>query len=498
MKKKPNVIYILADDMGYGDVSACNENCGFETKNLDQIGRDGMIFGDAHSASAVCTPSRYSIMTGRYCFRNKLKSGVLGGYSASLLESGRATLGNLFKRNGYRTACVGKWHLGMEYPRNEEFIELDGFESSYDLCDGIDYDGEIKNSPVVKGFDYYFGMSGSLDMPPYVYIENSRFTAWPDHRSEPKVSVGNKGWYRPGVTSADFVHEEVLDRLCDKVIEKIEEYQSDDFFLYFPMTAPHGPILPSEKFQGKSGINEYCDFVLHCDDVVGRIQSKLKELNLYEDTILVFTADNGCSPVANFAEMKEKGHSSSYHFRGHKADIYEGGHRIPYLISWPNGIKSNVFCKETVCLTDFYATMAEVLGDSLSDKEAEDSFSNLSLWQNPQSGKVREFTVHQSIDGSLAIRSGRFKLEMCPGSGGWSYPSAQKDTKDLPPFQLYDLEEDIAERNNVIHKHPEVYKTLRLQLEDIVKNGRSTKGEKQRNNGQQIWKTVAWLEGEIE
>ncbi len=491
MKSKPNVIYILADDMGYGDVSALNQNCGFKTPNLDNMVKDGIAFSDAHSTSAVCTPSRYAIMTGRYNWRSKLKSGVLGGYSTPLIEKDRTTVAQMLKQSGYRTSAIGKWHLGMDFSKTDDFIEFDKFASSYDMCDGIKYDEKIENSPNTRGFDYYFGIAGSLDMPPYVYIENDRFTALPDHKSIPERGFA---WYRPGVTAPDFVHEEVLDVFADKVVDEIDRLKNDDFFIYFPMPAPHGPIMPNENFRGKSGINAYCDFVMHCDSVVGKIINKLKDEGLYEDTIVIFTADNGCSPIAKFDEMAEKGHNPSYKFRGHKADIFEGGHRIPLLMTWGNGIKAGQMCNETVCLSDFMATMADIIGYKLEDNEAEDSVSNLPLFKNAKSGAVRDYTVHQSVDGSLAIRKGKYKLEMCVGSGGWTYPRPEDYTDDMPRFQLYNLEEDIGETTNIINDNQEIYIKMRELLKQCVKNGRSTIGAVQKNNGQQVWDTIAWIE----
>lgn len=491
MNNKPNVVYILADDMGYGDVSALNPECGFKTPNFDSMCKEGIAFTDAHSTSAVCTPSRYGILTGRYNWRSKLKSGVMGGYSTHLIDEGRTTLANIFKKNGYKTSAIGKWHLGMDFSINEDFMERAQFASSYDLYDGVDYKGKIKNSPISNGFDYYYGISASLDMPPYVYIENDTFTAVPDHRTE--VPKG-KGWFRPGPTAKGFVHENVLDELCDKVQDEIHKNKDNPFFIYFAMPAPHGPILPTKKFRGKSNTNEYGDFVLECDDVVGRVIKKLKDEGLYDNTIVVYTSDNGCSPIANYPELKEKGHNPSYIFRGHKSDIYEGGHRIPYLIQWPNGMAKGKTCDQTVCLSDFMATISEILGYKLKDDEGVDSFSNLALWKDPNGAPVRETTVHQSIDGSLAIREGKFKLEMCPGSGGWSYPTTAEITPSMPKFQLYDLESDIAEKNNVIDKYPEVFEELKNKLVKIVLNGRSTEGKVQHNNGEQIWETISWME----
>lgn len=486
--KKPNVVFILADDMGYGDVSTLNESCGFKTPNLDIMCENGIAFTDAHSTSSVCTPSRYGILTGRYSWRSKLKKNVLGGYSTHLIEKGRSTLANLFKKNGYYTAAIGKWHLGMDLPINEDFIERPHFASSYDLNDGIDYDKEISNSPLEYGFDYFYGVSGSLDIPPYVYIENNRFTATPTEVCRTKKG---KGWYRPGPKAHGFNHENVLDELTEKVLELIEKKKNSPFFIYFPLTAPHGPILPVKRFQGKSHTNDYGDFVLQCDDVVGRVIDKLKETNLYEDTIVVFTSDNGCSTIADYEELAKKGHNPSYKFRGTKWDIYEGGHRIPYIIQWPAYIKKNQTCHRTVCLSDFYATISELLQYKLEENEAVDSISNLSLWKDAESKAVRQYTIHQSVDGSLAIRWGEFKLEMCSGSG---HPQKDAIEDKVFRYQLYNLHDDIAETKNVILEYPDIYKKLRDELKKIVINGRSTPGIKQKNNGELIWESIAWME----
>jgi arylsulfatase A len=483
--KKPNVIYILADDMGYGDVSALNENCAFTTPNFDAMCREGIYFTDAHATSAVCTPSRYGLLTGRYNWRSKLKAGVMSGYSRALLEEDRMTVAHLFKQQGYTTAAIGKWHLGMDFATDETF-EL---KDDYETCEGVDYGARIEKAPITNGFDYYYGISASLDMAPYIYIENDRFTQMPDHETE---DVGKRFW-RKGPTAANFEHSDVLPHLTHKVLQKMEEYREQPFFIYFPLPAPHTPILPSPEFLGKSKTNEYGDFVLMCDDVVAQVTNQLKALGLYDDTIVVYASDNGCSPMADFAELKAAGHNPNYIFRGHKADIYEGGHRIPLMVRWPNGITQTGRRDQLVCLSDFMATMADHFGVTLPDSAAEDSVSNLPLWLGSSEKEVRSDVVHQSVDGSLCIRKGRYKLEMCPGSGGWSYPMPGEETPDMPRFQLYDLQRDIREQVNVIADFPEVAKELRSILVGYIRNGRSTPGAPQRNNGVEIWDTVRWL-----
>ena len=224
------------------------------------------------------------------------------------------------------------------------------------------------------------------------------------------------------------------------------------------------------------------------------INAKLKELGIYDNTILIFTSDNGCSPMADFAEMAAKGHNPNYVFRGHKADIYEGGHRIPLIVRWPEKIKGGGNCEEIVCLSDLMATMAEYFGTALPDSAAVDSVSNLPLWLDPAGPAVREDIIHQSVDGSLSIRKGKFKLEMCPGSGGWSWPKPGEETPDMPRFQLYNLSGDISEKVNIIEQHPAIAERLKKILASQMRNGRSTPGPRQKNSGDEIWDTVKWLE----
>lgn len=484
--KKPNIIYILADDMGYGDISALNENCPFKTENFDKLCENGLTFTDAHSTSAVCSPSRYSILTGRYNWRSRLKSGVLGGYSKALIEDNRLTIANMFKENGYKTLAIGKWHLGMNFATDETFK----IEPNFAECKGVDYKGKIEKSPIDYGFDYFYGISASLDMPPYIYIENNYFTEEPTKYTE----SDGKSFWRYGPTGENFVHSEVLPTLTNKVLEKIEEHKEEPFFIYFPLPAPHTPILPSEEFIGKSNTNEYGDFILMCDAMVGKIVDKLKSLNIEDNTIIVYTSDNGCAPIVDFKELESYGHNPSYIFRGHKADIYEGGHRIPLIIQWKDKIKPNSISSSIVCLSDFFATMADYLNWKIPDNVAEDSVSNLPIWLEDNKKEVRDYIIHQSLEGYLSIRKGKYKLELCSGSGGWSYPTESQKTEDMPRFQLYDLEKDISEKHNIINENKEIADELIKVLIEQIKNGRSTNGAICKNNGEEVWKAISWIE----
>ena len=480
---KPNIVYILADDMGYGDVSCLNAESKIHTPNLDRIGNQGRRFTDAHSSSAVCTPSRYSILTGRYNWRSSLKQGVLLGYDAPLIEEGRETAATLLSRHGYHTGCVGKWHLGWNWALNDSDPE------------DIDFSKPITNGPCDRaGFDTFFGIVASLDMPPFVYVEDDRPTAIPD-----RIIAGKregKVIWREGPIAPDFTHEEVLPTFAEKACAYIRERAASEtpFFLYFPLNSPHAPCLPTAEFQGKSGLNDYADFCLMTDTVVGQVLDTLDACGVADNTIVIFTSDNGCTPVADFETLKGLGHNPSYVFRGHKADIYEGGHRIPLLVRWPDRIPPGV-SDETVCLVDFLATCADLMGEALADNAAEDSVSNLPTWcGTTPSRPLRQATVHHSYNGSFSIRKGKWKLEFCPGSGGWSHPRPNTpETADLPPIQLYDLTADIGERVNLQDKHPDIVSELTELMIRYVRDGRSTPGNPQPNTGPDHWPQLAWM-----
>ena len=479
----PNIVYILADDMGPGDVSSINMNAAWETPNIDRIADEGIIFTDAHSGSAVCSPTRYGILTGRYSWRSKLKSGVLWSWDNELIEENRLTVGSLLSNNGYETACIGKWHLGLGWQYQEEFP------------DSIDFSKKILNGPVTRGFDYFYGITASLDIPPYVYIENNHVTSLPNRFTQ---NSSKFGWWRLGHTGSDFEHENVLPHLAQKAVDFIKRHKSkkDDkpFFLYFALPAPHTPILPTDEFKGKSGTNPYGDFVLQVDHTVELVYKALEEYGYSDNTLFIFTSDNGCSPQADFKELDEFGHNPSLVYRGHKSDIYEGGHRVPFVASWPGKIIPGTSSDETICLTDLVATCAEILNIQLPDNAGEDSFSFLPALYGESEILIREATIHHSVNGSFAIRKGKWKLIMCPGSGGWSYPKPEiaKDLK-LPPLQLYDLDSDIGETQNVAEKHPEIVDEMKELLKSYIVSGRSTQGEVQENAPSDNWPGLDWM-----
>lgn len=481
--KRPNIIFIFADDMGYGDVSALNKNSKLQTSNIDRIAHEGTIFTDAHSSSSVSTPSRYSLLTGRYNWRSTMKSGVLMGYNKALITPERKTIGSVLQNQGYQTACIGKWHLGWDWNN------IDAGP------DNVNFSKPITNGPTTRGFDYFYGIIASLDMAPYVYVENDMPTAVPDRET---VNDGMKYW-RKGPTASDFNHEQTLPNFIDRTVSYIHDKAKEEkaFYLYLPLPAPHTPILPIKEYQGKSGLNPYGDFVLMVDDMVGKVMKALRDAGIDDNTILVFSADNGCSPQAKFDELQDKGHYPSYIYRGHKADLFDGGHRIPCVVRWPAKIKPHVV-DQTICLTDFFATFAAVANYELGDTEGEDSYNILPLLLNKKTeNTIREATVHHSINGSFTIRKGVWKLLLSPSSGGWSYPRPEKDDeviKTLPLVQLYNMNTDPAESKNIYAEHPEVVKELNNLMVKYIKEGRSTPGTPQKNDGPELWKQLNWME----
>lgn len=477
--KQPNIIFILADDMGYGDVSYLNADSKIQTDNLDRMAREGVVFTDAHSSSSVSTPTRYGILTGRYNWRSTLKKSVLDGYSKALIPSDRETMASMLRKQGYTTAGIGKWHLGWDWNN------IDAGRNK------VDFSKPITNGPTTRGFDYYYGFCGSLDMAPYVYIENDMPTSLPNRVTENK---GTYSWWRKGPTGADFVHEDVLPNLINRACNYVKEKASFEqpYFLYLPLPAPHTPILPVKEFQGKSGLGDYADFVLMVDAMVGRVLQAVKESGEDENTIVVFTTDNGCSPRARIDELIAKGHNPSFIYRGHKADLFDGGHRVPCIMRWPAGAKPH-HIEQTVCLTDFYATFAAVNDYTLQDTEGEDSYNLMpAIGAKAEISPIREATVHHSIAGQFTIRRGDWKLLLSSSSGGWSAPQPNDSTAlaYLPSVQLYNMKSDPSEQKNLEAKYPKIVEELRALLVKYVKEGRSTPGKVQKNDGIYPWEQL--------
>lgn len=464
---KPNVVIILCDDLGYGDVRVNNPASKVPTPSLDALANGGMRFTDAHTPSAVCTPTRYGLLTGRYCWRTRLTRGVLNGYSEHLIEPDRMTIADLMKNAGYHTACIGKWHLGMDLPKPP-----DG--------KGWDFAGKITNGPNACGFDYFFGVTASLDMPPYVFVENDGFSAPVIQRIEARPFPS---YWRGGEIAEGFDHRAALDDLTDKATGYIAEQAKQDkpFFLYFPLTAPHKPTLPAERFTGKSGIGPYGDFVMQVDDVVGRVDKALKDVGVFDNTLVIVTSDNGSYMYRYDDDRNDhtdddaiQGYRAATHtanggWRGTKADIHEGGHRVFFALRWPGHVLEGSVDAVTISLVDVFATLASITGQELPDDAAEDSFSLMPVLAHAPLNKRAPVILH-SANGTFAIRDGRWKLIAGSGSGGRGQPKSQPFDK---PYQLYDMVKDPSETTNLIEQHPDIAAELEAKLKQIRESGRS-------------------------
>jgi arylsulfatase A-like enzyme len=472
----PNIVFILADDLGYGDVRCFNPDGKLATPHLDRLASQGMMFTDAHSGSAVCSPTRYGILTGRYAWRTRLKSGVLWGYSPHLIEDGRLTVASMLKSRGYTTACVGKWHLGLDWP-----LKAGGFAQEYKQANEVDYAKPLANHPGTHGFDYFFGISGSLDMDPYLFIENDRVTNLPTRTAE-----FWKG--RVGLTDDTFKPVIVLPTFTEKAVDFIARTAASGkpFFLYMPLNSPHTPIAPSKEWQGKSGLNAYGDFVMQTDDAIGQVVRAIDKAGIGDNTLIIVTSDNGCSPHANYPLLLKAGHNPSAQFRGNKSDIFEGGHRVPFIVRWPQRVAAGSRSDALIVHNDFMATVAQIIDYKLPDEAAEDSISMLHAMLGQPVGDAASATaarttlVNHSVNGTFALRDGSWKLILGPSSGGWSTPKPGSDkAKTLPKVQLYNLATDIGEQNNLAAKHPDRVANMRSQLKKIVADGRSTPGKPQ-------------------
>jgi arylsulfatase A-like enzyme len=457
----PNIVFVMADDMGQGDLGCYNSQSKIPTPNMDRLATQGMRFTDAHTPSSVCTPTRYGVLTGRYCWRSNLKSGVLWGYSPSLIEPNRLTVATMLKEHGYQTGCVGKWHLGLG---NQE---------------KVDYSKPLTPGGRAAGFNEFYVIPASLDMDPYVWVHNDRVVELPtakDPGSKRRWSGGG-GFWRAGPKGKSFSHTDVLPVTARKATEFIESHAKNastkPFFLYVPFSAPHTPWLPTKEFAGKSKASHYGDFTTQVDWCVGQIMQALERTGAAKNTLLIVTSDNGSHWRPQ--DVKKYAHDAHNGRRGMKADIHEAGHRVPFIARWPGKIKPGSASDQTICLTDLTATAASIVGHNLPNDAAEDSYNILPILLGKAVDKpIREAIVHHSLSGMFAIRKGRWKLILGLGSGGFTAPRTIKPKPDGPQGQLYDLEADQGEKNNVWSKQPKVVAELSALLKRYHTTGRST------------------------
>lgn len=483
--EKPNIIVIYTDDQGFGDASCLNPGAKFQTPSLDRLADEGISFTNAHCSDTVCTPSRYGLLTGRYCWRTTKKTGVMVAEGKCLIEDGRMTLASLLRGQGYETAMVGKWHLGMDFPGEPG---------------NRDWSKPVRDMPLDKGFDYFYGIPASLNygilawfegrhakVPPTVFTAKKPNKRHVDYRIKPPYQdspeetrrvLGKQGME----VASDFIDNQCLTRFTDKAIEWMSgkaaaARDGKPFFVYLPYTSPHYPVCPLPEFHGQGDCGGYGEFVIETDYHVGRILDFLEKSDLDENTLIVFTSDNG--PENSWKQrINDFGHHSNGPYRGGKRDIYEGGHRVPFFVRWPKGIVSpGREFGNLVGQTDLLATFAEITGASLPDNAGEDSRSFLSVLRNPASNFSRRPVVSHGANGRFAITDGKMKLIM---------PHRKSKA------ELYDLAADPGETKNLVNQMPEVAFELKQKLTSIVCNGRTTPGAKQPNDTG-YWNDLTWL-----
>jgi len=460
-QQKPNIVYIICDDLGYGDIQCLNPKHGkIKTPNADQLAKEGMIFTDAHSGSSVCTPTRYGIMTGRYAWRTTLQKGVVTGFAPDLIAEDRPTVASFLKSQGYQTAVIGKWHLNFKYVDPDSGVAYSRKDHKKPPVGA-----KIPDGPIHRGFDYFHGFHHARDME--AVIENDKVI-------EMDETVN------------------MLPRLTKKSVEYINGRKGTGkpFFLYIPLGSPHTPIVPSGQWKGKSGLGDYGDFVMQTDNVVGEVTKALEANGFADNTVVIFTSDNGCSKAAGIDKLAKKGHIVSAHLRGSKADIWDGGHRVPFFVRWPGVVKPGSTNSQLICLTDLFATVSEILEVPSPEGSCEDSVSFLPAVKEKQIQSTRNGVVHHSVSGHFAYRSGKWKLVLARASGGWSSPK-ENEAKGGPTGQLYDMESDVGEQNNLYESKPELVNELLAKLSTDVERGRSTEGPGSQNDIQSS-KIVLW------
>lgn len=491
MSRLPNIVIIFADDMGHGDVSAMNPMAKTKTPAIDKLTQRGTVFTDAHSSASVCTPSRYGLLTGRYAFRSEKGAYGIWGFDKPVIERDRKTLAALLKEAGYETACIGKWHLGLDWQTkdgSEHAIldEVTGYSN-------VDYQRPVSGGPNDFGFDYSFIHPASLDIPPYVFLRNQKVIdqdvilttdiyparkedteyAWDKKHTNEQAVYWEKGvWWRQGEMSRSFrietCHAEIVKEGV-AFIERASETPETPFFLYLPLTSPHTPWVPSEKFKGTSTIGLYGDFIGEVDDAVAQITRVLEKQGILENTLFVFTSDNGAYWPQEEIDLHH--HDANQGRRGQKGDIWDGGHRVPLVISWPGQVDKPGTVDHLISLTDFYATFSELTGSQGESGNGEDSFSFFHVLKGDFNTPIRQSMIHHSSRGMYSIRTGGWKYIEGLGSGGFSFPYNEMPSGNGPHGQLYNVEIDSLELNNLFFEFPERIQELKEKLVEGKETG---------------------------
>ena len=484
---KPNILFILADDLGYGDIGCYNPEAKAPTPNIDRLAREGMRFTDAHSPSTVCTPTRYSLLTGRMAFRNGMKGVFTGAGGPCLIKEDRLTIAGMLRDQGYTTAMFGKWHIGLTfYDKDGKPITKNGLEA----VKRIDYSQPITGGPIDRGFDQFFGTAccPTTDWL-YAYIDGDKIPMPPtrvvDRKPLPKHPYSRDN--RPGMIAPGFDLEEVDMVFLQKSLEFLESHKQKSpdkpFFLFHSAQAVHLPSFAGRAFKGKTKAGPHGDFIFELDYIVGRLMSKLDQLGYGENTLMIFSSDNGPEVPTVIDMRKTHKHDGARPWRGVKRDQWEGGHRVPFIARWPKKIKDGSTSAQTICLTDVMATCAALTGATIPPNAAEDSYNILPVLLGQAVDKpVREYTLHQTISLALAIRHGNWKYLDHKGSGGNNYGRegewgmkqfALPERAPDAPGQLYDLSKDPGETTNLYNEYPEIVKALKGKLEEYKTSGRS-------------------------
>jgi arylsulfatase A-like enzyme len=483
--QRPNVVIILADDLGYGDVQCYNPQRGkIPTPNLDRLAAQGIRFTDGHSSSGVCSPSRYTLLTGRYHWRTRLQSGIVGVFGEPLIAPDRLTIAGLAKRRGYRTACIGKWHLGWDWPiepAQRKFLQgarPQGKDDEAPLATAEHlavwqdvFSKPIAGGPTTRGFDEYFG-TDVPNWPPYCFIENDRTVGIPSELLPARLLRGNPPMASlPGPALKDWKLDAILPALGDRVCASIDRFAKnrEPFLIYMPLTSPHEPLAVNAPWKGESRLNVYADFVMETDAIVGRVLDALGRCGAADNSIVIFTSDNGKAAYTGAAELEKLGHYPSGPLRGYKTSVYEGGHREPFIVRWPGVVKPGSVCGQLIHHADILATLAEILGVKLPDHAGEDSFSFLPLLKGGDQ-PIRQHAVSCAANGVPGLRQGEWKLILAA--------DAQAKTN----VQLYNLADDIGETKNLAAAQPERVADMKALLERLITAGRSTPGAPQKND----------------
>ena len=493
-QNQPNVVIILADDMGYGDVSCNNPNGRIQTPAIDQLAQNGVRFTDCHSAGALSGPSRYGLVTGRYFFRVPPQNDYWG-YLYPVIEKERQTIGTMMQQAGYTTACIGKWHLGLGWqlkdPAKPQILTPEKFGVT-----NVDFTARINDAPTSRGFDYSFVLPASLDMPPYGFVRNDRMVdpemtlvadAYPEHTKPETVFAWDRRhtgkddiywergvWWRNGEMSRSFKFEDCLPTVVDEGISFIEregKKKNKPFFLYLPLTGPHTPWMASPETKGTTELGTYADFIKDIDNVVARVNQKLQDMGIADNTIVIFASDNGAAWTEE--DIQQYGHNSNWNRRGQKGDAYDGGHHVPMIIHWPGHTEKGKTYAQTVGLIDIYATLAEITGQKLVKGQAEDSFSFKSVLDGDLKTPTRDHILYLSGANKICIKKGDWKYISCLGSGGFTRPYEMKPIKNGPKGQLYNLRVDSMELNNLYLPETAKVKELVSEIERLKTQGYS-------------------------